>query len=609
MISKIKEYQGAIICMVAFLSAFAYMVVAESDYLFRAQELNLFLYTPLFFKQQLVTAGGLLSYLGSYFTQYFYYPWLGSLLLCAWLALLVWLSKRTFGISNRWLPLLLIPVALVLITDFDLGYQLYYLKLRGHFFVAVIGLTMAVGLTWLYRLLPLRNAFMAFAAIIAYPIAGFYGLLAIVLMGIIAWRLPAVSRQQRIIATVFAVVLIAFVPLVYYRQVYYETNSEMIWYQALPVIFETDGFTLQHLPYGLLGLFYVLLAAFYGENLETKMLKKAWMRQWAPLAVGALAIYGCWHFWYKDTTYHEELKMTACVENQDWQGVIKIARQHEDEPTRMQVVYKNLALFKLGRAGNEMYTFRDGCKKPNCDFEIRMMQLGGKNLYLHYGLPNYCYRWCLEDGVEMGWRVEYMKFLVRCALLNHEWTVARKYIDILKNTRFHRSWAEHYEPMAVKADSTIVDADAEFAPIRRLMNGLNVLGSDQSFIELFLLNVQAYRQTDDPVCSELVLISAMQLKDIPTFWRAFFQYANLHAGQPMPRHYQEAAYMYGNLERNVDISGMPFDESVKRDYQELMQSAQRLQGMTSEQMGETLRPRFGNTFYYNYFFLRGVKTY
>ena len=43
----------------------------ESEYLYRVQEMNLFLYTPLFFKGFMVASGGMLSYIGSFFTQFF----------------------------------------------------------------------------------------------------------------------------------------------------------------------------------------------------------------------------------------------------------------------------------------------------------------------------------------------------------------------------------------------------------------------------------------------------------------------------------------------------------------------------------------------------------
>ena len=119
---KALGYMAVCLPLLALLVVGASLIVFESDYLFKVQELNLFLYTPLFFKQQMVVSGVMLTWLGTYFTQYFYYPALGVTLLCLWLALLMWLFKRTFRIADRYAALLLVPLALVLITDVDLGY-------------------------------------------------------------------------------------------------------------------------------------------------------------------------------------------------------------------------------------------------------------------------------------------------------------------------------------------------------------------------------------------------------------------------------------------------------------------------------------------------------
>ena len=53
------------------------LIIVESDLLWKIQQYDLFLFTTLFFKQQMVESGGMLTYLGSFFTQFFYYPWLG----------------------------------------------------------------------------------------------------------------------------------------------------------------------------------------------------------------------------------------------------------------------------------------------------------------------------------------------------------------------------------------------------------------------------------------------------------------------------------------------------------------------------------------------------
>jgi len=278
-----------------------------------------------------------------------------------------------------------------------------------------------------------------------------------------------------------------------------------------------------------------------------------------------------------------------------------------ENPTRLMILYKYLSLFKMGRAGDEMYNLPDNDQRPNFCGSIPMVQQGGPTIYLHYGIQNFCFRWCVEDGVEFNWRVKHLRYMVRCALLSHEWQAAQKYIDLLRHTCHHGGWAERYAALVGHPER--VAEDPELGPITHVMGTHDTLASDQSMLENFLLAQLASLETNDPVGADLALMAAVQLKSIPAFWRAFFQYAALHQGKAMPRHYQEAALMYGNLEHTVDISRMPFDKSVTDNYQAFMAFAQQCQGMTNQQMQLAFKPRFGNTFFYNYFLLRDLKTY
>ena len=144
----------AIIWITALASIACGLLIFESDLLWKVQELNLFLQTSLFFKQQMVVPAGMLTYIGTWLTQLFYYPWLGVTVLCLFWLLLLWLLKRTFAIPARWTSMLLIPVALLLLTNVDLGYWIYMLKLRGHFFLTTIATLSVVALLWGFRSLP-----------------------------------------------------------------------------------------------------------------------------------------------------------------------------------------------------------------------------------------------------------------------------------------------------------------------------------------------------------------------------------------------------------------------------------------------------------------------
>lgn len=207
---------GPAILVVGLLATAYFLLTYESDYLWKAQELNLFLDTPLFLRQQMVSSGWLISWLGAYFTEFFYHEALGVGMLCAWWAVLMLVIGRTFRIPMKWSVVLLIPVAALLLTIVDLGYWLYYLKLKGHFFAATIGTTIAVLSVWGFRLLPrrffLRPVFIVVSTGVLYPLIGFYGLLAALLMGILVWRLKDMNTTDRVVSTVVAGLSIAFWP-------------------------------------------------------------------------------------------------------------------------------------------------------------------------------------------------------------------------------------------------------------------------------------------------------------------------------------------------------------------------------------------------------------
>ena len=239
--------------LLAALVATAYFLLKyESEYLWKVQELNLFLDTPLFLKQQMVTSGWLLTWLGTYFTEFFYYPWVGVLILCLWWVLLMLVIGRTFRVSLKWCVVLLIPVAALLVSDVDLGYWVYYMKLRGHFFAATIGTTLAVAAVWLYRLMSskfyLRPVYMVVSTAVLYPLIGFYGLLATLLMAILTWRLKGMTLGARIIATVVALLSIVFWPLFYYNYVFYQTSLGNIWWTGLPLFVIDQEFSAYYIP-------------------------------------------------------------------------------------------------------------------------------------------------------------------------------------------------------------------------------------------------------------------------------------------------------------------------------------------------------------------------
>ena len=441
---------------------------------------------------------------------------------------------------------------------------------------------------------------------VLYPLIGFYGLLATLLMTIITWRTEGLSTSRRLIVSIAALLSIVAVPLVCYRYVFHETNIDNIFFTGLPLFSIVDDYPAYYLPYIATVLFLVGSAALSGAKCRFRRLKAPLYVLLQAALLGAVG-FAVVHFWYRDANFHRELRMQQCLEHEDWEGMLAEARTIDDEPTRAIVMMKNLALFRLGRQGDEMYHYPTGAKASATPIPLHMTQIVGRSIYYNYGQVNFCYRWCLEDGVEFGWRAEYLKYLTRCALVNGEYRVARKYIGLLKKTRYHRAWAARQERFL--GNEAALRSDAAYGPVFHLLIPDDQLASDNALVEYFLQNKLALTQSDDPLLQEAALLAALWTKDIQMFWPQFFAYAKQHPTSHMPKHYQEAAYLYGNLEHGVDISQMPFDRDVVDNYQQFMQLAQQCAGMSEERMRPIFYPRFGKTFYYEYFLVRNQKLY
>lgn len=613
-----KQHAYVGLWLAALIVVAGVLLTYESHLLWKIQEKNLFLCSVLFFKEQMVVPGGLLTWVGTWFTQFLYIPWVGVLTLCAWWWLLMFIVKRAFGIPNRWAIVMLIPVALLLTTITDQGYWIYMLKLRGHFFVSTIGTTAVAALLWGFRGVTdkygLRTLYIFITCVLGYPLMGIYGLAAALLMGIWSWRLSA-SRIAAVIHSVVAVVSVAAVPLFCYRYVYYQVNLANILWAELPLYFITEKHPNYYIPYYLLALFFVVLAVTSQAGkaqmvaMPKTVSKSRKLLQWLVQGVIAiLLVAGVYTFWMKDENFHHELAMQHHISNLEWNRVLDEAAAQKDEPTRAIVMMRNLALSRLGKQGDLMFFYKNGSKAYDAPFGMRLMLVVGPMIYYQYGMLNYSNRLSMEMGVEFGFRAEDYKLLVNCAILDNDQPLARKYIGILKQTMFFSDWAQQAEQLVGHPE--LIAQDAEREPITHMLHYNNVLGGDQGDIESFLMRQLARSTyTDDPIFQEQTLLATLWTKDVKRFWYHFSDYVKLHPQGPIPRYYQEAAYLYIEMEESPNVGNLPFSPGIKEGFERFASTMSDYDGRDVAVAREELFPFFGDTYYYDYYTMSNLPEY
>lgn len=632
-IGKCKSHASSLVWLLALLVTAGLLLSYEHFVLWKIQEQNLFLDTPLFFRQQMLVPGGLLSYVGSFLTQLLYDSVLGVGVLCALWWLLMWLLRRTFRVAEPWAVLLLVPVALLLAANVDMGYWIYPIKLKGWYFAATLGLLAVVALLWAYRALSARRLWrrvlLVLTVVAGYPLFGTYALAAALLMALWSWRLERSAQDSQLSQntkvktlnsaadSLLAAVAVAAVPLAYYQFVYYQTNEVNLWWTALPTFKILEVNSEYYWPYALLAACMVILvlgkwekkeedekaapvskkAAKGKKNVGGRNYKALWKLAVVVIVLAA-TVYGVQKAWMKDENFHREVAMEYYIEQTRWDDVLAEADKQRDLPTRAIVLMRNLALSRLGRQSTEMYRFPKGAKSYASPIAIPTSMLIGDLFYYHYGMLNDCHHMCLEGGVEYGWRVEHLKYMARCALLTGDRNAMLKYTGLLKHTLFHGGWAQWAETLQL--DAKLRQKDRETGPVMNMMRYPDMVGSDHGYAENYVMNHLSQMDSDDPTFQEQCLLATLWKKNSRQFWRRFATYLQLHKGEPIPRYYQEAACLYATTQPPAPIE-VPIDEGIQKSLQAFMQLLQQYDGMSLEQVRSALSPMYGDTYFFEYF--------
>ncbi|MDD3323113.1 MAG: DUF6057 family protein [Paludibacter sp.] len=604
--TKILRYVNYGSLVLFLLIAFYYLPIHNKNLLIKIQELSLFLPTQLFFIENMKVAGGLLTYLGTFLTQFFYYPWLGSTIFISLLLLVQFLTLKAFALPVKFYTLTFIPSFALLLSLTQLGYLIFSFKSPGYVYSNMLGVVIILVSFMLYKKtasIIVRSVTAALFVLVLYPFLGFYALLGNLLFCIyegILYKKDKNWKQHLPLAV--GILFIILVPYGYYQYYYTQINFQNIYTSGLPTLkFDKDE-TVLWIPFIALfaSLLFFSFFSFKKNKIETKLFNVILVT-----VIYLFSFYGLYKYSFEDENFQTEIAMDLAIFDNNWNEVLNLADNLKGEPTRLIVMDTNLALQKLKAAGDKMFSYKNGAKPFKKKYlSTQLMQMGCKPLYFQNGKINYCYRWCMEDMVEYGMNVEYLKYMVKCSLLNKEFILAQKYNDVLKKTLFHRSWALKYQKYIDQPN--LMEGDAEFKAIYPFMAYDDILDGDSGLLESYLLNSFAYLQGGPPELVEMSLQCTMILKNIDLFWPRFFLYARTH--DRIPKHYQEAALLYSYLERKVDVRSLKFDPQVMSDFQELIQMSEEYSNLPEETSKAYFVPKFGKTFWYYYFFVKNIKT-
>lgn len=295
---------------------------------------------------------------------------------------------------------------------------------------------------------------------------------------------------------------------------------------------------------------------------------------------------------FRDANFLNSLRMKHAAEAGEWEQILQIARDGEQEPTRTQVCLTRLALFKTGRMGDELFAYPEGSAQYNAPQNQWLRLMIGPLLYYHYGKLGFAYRWAMEDLVEYGERPAYLRYLYSVAKMNGEDALAKRYERTLSRTLFYKDINKNMEQ--------------EISEIKPLLNYTDQLDGDNGLVEFYLLNSFALSEGGSREMVELSLMDGLITKDLTGFWPRFMALLPTWKGH-IPTHYQEASLMLTQLQGDSPLSDFSvIDPAIRQRFQRLVDTSARMGDNATN--ATALRPAYGNTYWYYYFFVEGLKT-
>ena len=619
-------------CMLAF---------REQFFLKKVEDLSIFMFDKLFIMESFRIPGGFLGLAGSFLTQFLHLPWIGALIWVLLLLLAYYLTIRVLHIPESYRALALVPVALLVIGNMSVGYGIFIMREQDHFFAPTLGYIAA--LIPLFALNHIKSAWgrilmLLIWTAIGFPLLGTFAFIGTLAVSCAVLTDNGLNRKERISVLLAGIALIMLIPLIEYN-LFTSYRMADSWRQGLPTISEEVWNHAMRAPLQLALLFIPVMA------ITVNRLKDNGGNIILQASLYIVAVASVWGFWFKDENFHTELAMSEAVDRFDWQRVIDIysnvtdkhaksdAKAYADrtqklagvndqkliddileqygkrffEPTRIMVLYRDLALLKMNRALDDAFTYKDGGRPQKSRTQIPISLQSGKQLYLQYGLVNMSYRWCLEDVIEHNWSYSTLKYLAMHCTIMQESEFAYKYMNKLRKTIFYRKWAG--QQLVLSQDSSLMATSEPYNSILPYMCFEDRMSNDMVKSEVFIINHFLYNEPlhPTPEYDRAALLFAMRIQDIPRFRERLIYYVNSNDFRTLPRSVQEAAILYNDLEKkNIEL---PYNKEIQDSYNAFKRFVNANPVRSIKESAYPYSQKFGNTFFYYYYFVRNLQTY
>lgn len=546
----------------------------------------LFIFSKDYFQKFTNRPGGLLEYAGNFITQGYHNYALGAIILSLFFILLCIIlletNKRLSVAGSSSLFFLLIPSVLLFLSQNNFNcfaeYTFGYLTVMFYFLLTVLGEKNRFSYVFL-ALIPL--VYYALGFFVFIYTAKYIVYIIMNQKGTLRYFLP------------FILILYIFLTFVVFKEFLLLQPVNILLFNPLIV----HNHTNPPLSFSIL-IVYSVMSPWFMKN---QFVSKVILRYSVIIPVTCFLIFITvillLLFKRNNNSRVELTRLEKSVYEQDWDAIIK---QSEVFPSTNLIgqYYYELALANKDQLCEKLFFANNSFGAESLILPHKEENLN-RLIYFYYtiGLISEAHHLAYESMVKYGYRPETLKLLVKTNLINGNYRIAERYINILYKTIYYRKWAEKYKKLLYKP--ALIFSDTE------LSNKISMIPKKDFFIraddvqnlELFLMASPGNKRAFEYKIARLLYEKDIESMIYEVKYMKGMGYTHL------PRHIEEAILIYSKLHDEVpDLGELAISPESEMRFAQYNLNVNQNQNFKKTELKKKLKDKWRNTFWFYYQF-------
>ncbi|MBQ3657480.1 MAG: hypothetical protein II956_11635 [Bacteroidales bacterium] len=421
-----------------FATSFVFWGFIHSELLFYMEHYQMFLTDFSYFVERVSVVGGLADYIGEFITQFFYYPVLGAAFIAVlYVCFLIVTQKsfKIFGVNENFYPLSFLPV--IAVWAFMCNENLLL-----NFFTAVFISVLTFTLTDRIKPFVIKPVIV----IILYYLLGPAAMITPLMYALREFK-------ENKVLVVLTVLILPIEAWLFSRLADYPTESFFVGIDYLRFPFRS----YLHLIMLMICPLLPYLLSLYNKEFSQK---KSYITSLAVVVSASVIVLNS-----PSRVATETIKLYELTYNQKWDEIIEFYDKKQTANT-YAIQCLNLALAHKGVLNEKMFCYyQPGILGLVSDFQTDMFtSLVSGEVFFRLGAYNLAQRYafeCQENIANFRSSSKLSLRLAETAIINGDYSVARKYIIRLLKTAFYKKQAKKY--LDLLASGKKIETSPEFA--------------------------------------------------------------------------------------------------------------------------------------------------